>query len=103
MVVVLIRRCVRPDKEPEFIKQYRRQKPDHPDFIDEKLTKLSSEQLSEPMCSLRMGCERCVTYLNIACWRSAESFQQHFNPSRRYDLEFECSERLRAVFQVIDF
>jgi hypothetical protein len=104
MVIVLIRRCVRRNKEPEFLSSYSREKPDHPDFITETLTKLNnSDELPESLRSLSIGCEDCVTYLNVAQWKSAESFRQHFNPRTMHDPNIECSDRLRAVFEVVEF
>jgi hypothetical protein len=94
---------VRREKEPEFLASYNREKPTHPGFIEETLTKLnSSDELPESMRSLPIGCGDCITYLNIARWRSAEEFRQHFNPQTMHSPEIECSDRLRAVFEVVD-
>ncbi len=101
MVIVLIRRCVQPDKEAEFLASYKSDKPKHPDFIDETLTKLKLDNLPESMRSLRIGCENCLTYLNVARWRSAKSFEDCIKPRTMHDPEIECSDRLRAVFESI--
>jgi hypothetical protein len=104
MVIVLIRRCVQRDKETEFLASYSWEKPNNPGFIDETLTKLdSSADLPESMRSLPVGCNDCVTYLNIARWRSAEEFRRHFKPQTMHDPKIECSDRLRAVFDVVEF
>jgi hypothetical protein len=104
MIVVLIRRCVKADRETDFIKSYNREKPTHPGFIDETLTKLdSSKDLPEPMRSLSMGCPLgCITYLNIARWRSAKDFEEAFKPRTMHDPETECSDRQRAVFDIVN-
>jgi heme-degrading monooxygenase HmoA len=102
MMIILIRRCVKRDKEQEFLASYNREKPNHPGFIDETLTKLSdSTDLPRSMRSLKIGCEGCVTYLNIARWRSAEEFRDHFKPQTTHDPQTECSDRLRAVFEIV--
>jgi|SRR5580658_2696312 heme-degrading monooxygenase HmoA len=102
MVIVLIRRCVKRDKEKEFLASYNHEKPNNPGFIDETLTKLNdSPNLPDAMRSLKVGCEDCVTYLNIARWRSAEEFRDHFKPQTTHDAKIECSDRLRAVFEIV--
>jgi len=105
MVIVLIRRCVKADKEAEFLKSYRAQKPTHVDFIDETLTKLRDDQSLPPeMRNLELGCEEgCATYINVARWCCAESFQENFRDQlQRYDPNVECSPRLRAVLTVVN-
>jgi hypothetical protein len=103
MVIVLIRRCVRRDTEAEFLASYNREKPKHAGFIDETLTKLNnSTDLPDSMRSLPVGCDNCLTYLNVARWRSAEDFRQHFQPKTMHDPKIECSDRLRAVFEIVE-
>jgi hypothetical protein len=43
----------------------------------------------------------CVTYLNVARWRSAEDFREHFKPKTMHEADVECSDRLRAVLEVV--
>jgi len=65
MVIFLIQRCARPNKEAEFLESYRKEAPiENPDFIGETLTRLSKEDLPEPMRSLAtaFGCGEGVTY-----------------------------------------
>lgn len=103
MMLVLIRRCVRRDKEAEFLASYNQDKPNNPDFVEETLTKVNnSAELPEAMRSLSIAGADCVTYLNIARWRSAEAFRQHFNPSTMHDPEFEVSDRVRVVLDVVE-
>jgi len=61
LAIILIRRCVRVDKESEFLASYNRNKPAHADFIDECLTKVNdSSDLPTAMRSLPIGGENCV-------------------------------------------
>ena len=102
MVIVLIRRCVKRDKDEEFLESYNREKPNYPGFIEETLTRLVTlDDLPELMRSLPIGCDDCVTYLNVARWRSAKEFKEHFNPKTMHDPDIECSDRLRAVFEIL--
>jgi hypothetical protein len=103
VVVILTRRCIKPNKEAEFLADYRSHTPDHPGFISQTLTKLqNSAELPEPMRSLPFGCGNCVVYLNIARWQSAADFQEHFKPGAMHDPRFECSDRLRAVVEIVE-
>lgn len=104
MVFVLIRRCVKADKEHEFLASYGKGRPKHGDFIDETLTRMNaSADLPE---SMRLGAWRrrssYVTYLNVARWRSAKSFEERFKPRTMHDPKFECSDRLRGVLDEVD-
>lgn len=100
MVIVLIRRSVRPEREAEFLAAYAREKPDHPDFVSETLTKVgNSSELPDSMRSLPIGGEG-VTYVNVAMWKSAKSFEEQFNPQTTHDPEIECGDRARVVLEV---
>lgn len=101
MVIVLIRRSVRPDKEREFLASYTREKPHHDEFIDETLTRLnSSTDLPESLRSLPIGQREAVTYLNVARWKSAKGFEEWFKPQTTHDPEIETADRQRAVLDV---
>lgn len=106
MVIVLIRRCVKKDKEAEFVANYKSQKPiDNTAFLGEDLTRLSDPAgLPDAMRSLSIGdCgQDCVTYLNIAKWNSAEEFKAHFKPETTHDPEIECCDKLRATFDIVE-
>lgn len=99
MVIVLIRRSVRPEKEAAFLAAYNREKPNHPDFLSETLTKVSSSsELPESMRSLPIGGQG-ITYVNVAFWKSAKSFEDHFTPKTMHDPEIECGDRVRIVLE----
>ena len=105
MIIVLIRRSVRRDKELEFIESYRQQKPvDNPDFIGEELTKVdSSNSLPESMRSFPLTAgDDCVTYINIARWKSREAFEKQFSPRTFHNSTIETSDRLRAVLEIVN-
>jgi hypothetical protein len=102
MVLIVIRRCVRADREDEFLKAYDRQKPGGEGFISETLTKLSNApELPEPMRSFALDEPGCITYVNIAKWESAEAFRKYFDPQTSHDPELEVSDRLRAVLEIV--
>jgi heme-degrading monooxygenase HmoA len=103
VVTILIRRCVRRDKEKEFIEGYKSQSPtEAPGFISERLTKVrDSNVLPEPMRSFKVASENCVTYINIARWESMESFIAHFNPKNTHEPEVETEDRVRVVLDEI--
>jgi hypothetical protein len=63
MVIVLVRRCARPDKIDEFLASYRQQKPtDNPDFLGEDLTRVdASAVLPEALRNFPLSGENCVT------------------------------------------
>jgi hypothetical protein len=104
MAIILILRCARRDREAEFLKTYSRERPDHEDFISETLTKIDdSTALPEPMRSLKLTDQDCIPYLNIAFWKSAQSFYEHFNPKTSHDAEIEVCDRLRLVLNEVQF
>ncbi|VDY12564.1 hypothetical protein [Thiomonas sp. OC7] len=51
------------------------------------------------MRSLPIGGEG-VTYVNVAMWKSAKSFEEQFNPQTTHDPEIECGDRARVVLEV---
>jgi hypothetical protein len=100
MDIVIVLRCVKRDKKSEFLKSYAAQTPKSPDFIRETLTELnSSADLPPALRSLPLGCncENCITYLNIAEWRSAAAFVAEFSPTTTHNPDIECCDRLRLV------
>lgn len=104
MYIILIRRTVRKDKVVEFLKSYKAQRPDHPDFIDERLTRVMADtDLPEPLRSFNITSgEEGITFVNVARWKSWESFNTHFKPATTHEKEIECSDRVRVVLEVID-
>lgn len=103
MIIVLVKRSVRADKIEEFFASYNHDKPTHPDFIGEKLTKLnSSEELPEAMRSFHVETPGAVTFINVAQWKSAKSFIENFKPQTMHDPDIEAADRVRLVLDVID-
>jgi hypothetical protein len=107
MVIILIRRFVKPDKETEFLENYRAQQPlNNPAFIGETLTRLvDSSSLPGGLRSFALGEPSSVTYLNVARWQSWEAFAAQFaeqvSSSIGFDPEIETAPRQRAVLEAI--
>lgn len=104
MVIILIRRFIRPDRETKFLESYRTQQPsNNPDFISEILTKVVDDiSLPTALRSFTLGEPSCVTYLNIAQWKSWEAFARQFGEqiaSGSFDPEIETAPRQRAVLE----
>ena len=104
MHIILIRRCVKENSEREFLKNYKEQKPTaNPDFLKETLTKVrNSNDLPMSMRNMPINCENCVTYINIAWWKSAEAFIKQFNPQIDYDPKIECEPKVRIVLDEVE-
>jgi hypothetical protein len=49
----------------------------------------------------KFGHSHCVTYLNVARWKSAAAFAEAFSPQTMQDPAFEVSDRLRIVLDVV--
>jgi hypothetical protein len=98
MPIILIRRCVKIDKEDQFLEQYIREKPKHPDFVEETLTKIGDgTKLPVYMKNFDVGSADCITYINVAVWKNVQSFIDTFPFTQAFDAEFETEERVRVV------
>jgi hypothetical protein len=107
MVIILIRRFVKLDKEAEFLESYRAQQPlSNPAFKGETLTRLvDGSSLPAGLPSFALGEPSSVTYLNVARWQSWEAFAEHFADqlaSGSFNPEIETVPRQRAVVEVIE-
>jgi hypothetical protein len=110
MIVVLIRRFVRIDKETEFLARFQKEKPlDNSSFKGEILLRAKIDQsLPKRLRSWDVNEPNCVTYINIAKWASWEAFAEHFHvdpgqdPSSNYDPDIETAARDTAVLTVLD-
>ncbi len=104
MIIVMIRRFVRPDREGQFLTDYRASQPNNPAFLGETLTRLSEDTGLPPgLRSLELSAPSCVTYLNIARWESWSDFLSAFPKSAEgggFDPDVETAPRERAVFEV---
>lgn len=103
MDIILIRRYVREDREKEFLEDYHAHRSDHADFIDETLTKFSSDvDLPDQLKSLFAPAPDCLNYLNIAFWRDWRSFGgQCIMKEPGYDPDIETQRRERMVFECV--
>jgi hypothetical protein len=105
MVIILVRRFVRPDREERFLASYRDQAPiDDAAFLGETLTRLNdSGELSADMKSFPLATPGCVTYVNIAKWRSWRAFENHFSAvPYTFDAEIETAPAQQAVMEIVE-
>ena len=105
MLIILVRRFVRPQRLKQFLASYRDQAPiDDPAFLGETLTRLNdSADLPKDMKSLPLGAPNCLTFLNIAKWRSWEAFEKHFSSAPfGFDPEIEAAPAQQAVMTIIE-
>lgn len=103
MVIVLIRRFVRTDREKEFRDTYLAQQPtQNPAFMGETLTRVSDDAaVPAGLRSLFLGEPGCVTYLNVAKWASWQAFADAFDAGVAFDPEIETAPRQRTVLDVV--
>jgi hypothetical protein len=104
MVIILIRRCVRPDKIADFLASYEKDSPkDKKGFRRETLTRVNdATELPEALRSYKIVEADCVTFLNVAEWDSWEDFEAAFHPSPGFcDESIETSPRVRAVLDAV--
>jgi hypothetical protein len=80
MVIIIIRRFIRADREQEFLAKYQSQSPTQNRALkEETLTKVSEEsKLPARLRSFTVNGPACMTYLNIAKWESWEDFAKQF-------------------------
>lgn len=101
MVIILIRRFIRPNKVPEFLEKYRAQQPlNNPAFLGETLTRVvDNAVLPKALRTFPLSGPSCVTYLNVANWQSWEAFVKQFADQldSSFDPEIETAPRQRAV------
>ena len=105
MVVILIRRFARLDREAEFLRLFAAQRPkDNPDFQGETLTRLANGDVLPPgVPALFERTADAIDYLNIARWRSVAAFERQFAVQLAapggFDPEIEVA---RAQIAVLD-
>lgn len=104
MVIILIRRYARRDREAEFVEAYKKDDPTGKDgFLYESLTTIDRNDDIPP--ALKGGLEikpDCVNYINVAVWESWEKFQKEFNPAADwFDDSIEVYPRERVVLNKV--
>jgi hypothetical protein len=110
MIVVLIRRFVRTDRERDFLARFQREKPTNDEhFKGEILVRVNDDPcLPQALRSWKVGEPNCITYVNIAKWASWQAFAKHFkidparDPSLNYDPEIETAARQTSILSVRD-
>jgi hypothetical protein len=80
VVVILIRRYARPDREAEFLHVFAAQAPaGNTDFLGETLTRITEcAELPTDVPRLLAPEPSAANYLNVARWRSWDAFARHF-------------------------
>lgn len=103
-VIILVRRCVDPDRILPFLMSYHAQRPDDPAFIAEYLTHHNgSQNLPEALRNFPIGVRNAVVFVNVAFWQSVEAFDRHFEQYAFSPMdENETEPRVRAVLDVLD-
>ncbi len=104
MVIILIRRFVRPDREEEFLAAYRDQAPNaNPAFRGETLTRVNdSSVIPADLKTLSLKASDGITYLNIAKWDTWKAFEKHFaNAGIGFDPRIEIAAAQQLVLDVI--
>lgn len=104
MFIILIRRFVRPDREEQFLKDYRIRISKDPAFRGETLTKISdARDLPASLRGLIDVEPDCINYMNIARWSDWESFIGQCQLSAEYfDPDIEMHPRRRLVLEIVD-
>jgi len=107
MVIILIRRFIRPDRVEKFLETYKAQKPvENAAFKGETLTRVVDDSsLPAGLRSFALGGPSSVTYLNVAKWESWEAFAKQFAAqidAGSFDAEIETAPRQRAVLEIPD-
>jgi hypothetical protein len=105
MVIMLIRRFIRPDREDEFLAAYMTQSPNSdPAFQGETLTKVSDDEgVPADLRGLSLGYPNGIAYLNIASWKSWAAFRDHFaKAGTGFDPEIETAPAQVAVLDVVE-
>lgn len=105
MVVILIRRFARPDREAEFLRVFAAQAPsDNPDFLGETLTRITDgAELPPDLPRLMVPEPGAIAYLNLARWTSWAAFAAQFAPQLAAPGGFDPAiETRRAEIAVLD-
>jgi hypothetical protein len=110
MIVVLIRRFVRTDRERDFLARFQSEKPTNNEhFLGEILVRVNHDaSLPRALRFWKVGEPNCITYVNIAKWESWEAFAKHFkidparDPASNYDPEIETAARQTSILSVLD-
>jgi hypothetical protein len=110
MVIVVIRRFVRPDRVGEFIAAYQKQAPiNNPAFRGETLARGSDRRRLPPALRRLVVDETAgVTFINIAKWESWRAFEAQFADQLAreevgaFDREIETAPSQRILLDVLE-
>jgi hypothetical protein len=110
MVIIVIRRFVRPDRVDAFIEAYQKQAPIHnPAFQGETLARATSpSDLPESLRKLVADDTDGVTVINIARWDSWSAFAAQFadelagEAAGAFNAEIETAPSQRLLLDVLE-
>lgn len=97
MVIIIIRRFARIDREDAFLARFQDQAPrDNPDFLDEVLTRIDADApIPRHIARAFVPVPGCVNFVNVARWRSWDGFARQFAPqladTRGFDPAIEAA------------
>jgi len=103
--MVLIRRCIRPDREQDFLAWHRAQPAvQREGFLGKTLTRLGDTSALPPgLNNFHLGSNPgCVTFIMVERWQSIEAFRAHVpNASTSDQDQFEAAPRQRVILSVV--
>ena len=110
MVIIVIRRFVRPDRVEEFIEAYQKQAPiENPAFKGETLARATSRgDLPDSLRKLVADETGGVTVINIARWESWSAFASQFADEiageavGAFNAEIETAPSQRLLLDVLE-
>ncbi len=110
MVIIIIRRFVRPDKIDGFIEAYKKQAPvNNPAFKGETLARASERsRLPESLRRLVADDTDGITVINIAKWESWSAFEAQFaeeiarEKTGAFDPALETAPSQRMLLDVLE-
>ena len=102
-VIILVRRLARTDRLEAFRERYVAERPKHPGFIAEYLTRVDGRDALPPgLRNLPLATSEGSPFVNVAVWKSASDFAEHFRPECSYDPEIELAPRARVVLDIAE-
>jgi heme-degrading monooxygenase HmoA len=103
--VVLIRRCIKKEREQDFVAWHKAQPAlQREGFMGKTLTRLDdASELPPGLNSFHVGANPgCATYIMVERWQSIEAFRAYVPNATTSDQdEFEAAPRQRVILSVV--